>query len=128
MAASDLLTDKAIRAALKTATSAGKARKLSDGAGLVLDVRPTGAGWWRLRYWIDSREKMLSLGTYPATSLRDARTKRDAARKLVEAGVDPSTDRREASACAPHAKQSTALLPVAMLCRAVSRPSPVNGW
>jgi integrase len=96
MAGSDLLSDKAIRAALKAVSAAGKARKLSDGAGLVLDVRPTGAGWWRLRYWIDSREKMLSLGTYPDTGLRDARSKRDEARKLIAAGVDPSAHRKEA--------------------------------
>ena len=49
MAATDLLTDKAVKAAIKAATEAGKARKLSDGAGLVLEARPTGAGWWRLR-------------------------------------------------------------------------------
>lgn len=39
------LSDKAIRAALKAAAAAGKPQKLSDGAGFVLDVRPTGAGW-----------------------------------------------------------------------------------
>lgn len=94
MAATDLLTDKAIKAALKAATEGGKPRKLSDGAGLVLEARPTGAGWWRLRYWRDSREGMLSLGTYPETSLRDAREKRDAARKLLAAGGDPSEARK----------------------------------
>ncbi len=94
MAAIDLLTDKAVKAALKAAADSGKARKLSDGAGLVLEARPTGAGWWRLRYWLDGREGMLSLGTYPETGLRDARDKRDAARKLVAAGTDPSAVRK----------------------------------
>ena len=68
MAASALVTGKAIKAALKTAETSGKARKLIDGAGLVLEARPNGVGWWRLRYWIDSREGMLSLGTYPEVS------------------------------------------------------------
>ncbi|RYD90526.1 MAG: DUF4102 domain-containing protein [Sphingobacteriales bacterium] len=63
MAASDLLSDKAIQAALKAAAFAGKPKKLSDGAGLVLDARPTGVGWWRLRFWRDGKEGMLSLGT-----------------------------------------------------------------
>lgn len=94
MAATDLLTDKTIKAALKAAEVNGKARKLSDGAGLVLEARPTGAGWWRLRYWLDGREGMLSLGTYPETGLRDARDKRDAARKLIAAGGDPSAARK----------------------------------
>lgn len=95
MAASDLLSDKAIRAALKRAQDEGNARKISDGGGLVLDVRPTGAGWWRLRYWRDGREGMLSLGTYPAVSLADARGRRDEVRKQLAAGVDPSTLRKD---------------------------------
>lgn len=94
MAASDLLSDKAIRAAIKAAEAEGKARKVSDGAGLVLDVRPTGAGWWRLRYWLDGKERMLSLGTYPDTSLAQARAKRDEARRQVAAGTDPSSVRK----------------------------------
>lgn len=95
MAASNLLSDKAIRAAIKRATDEAKARKISDGGGLVLDVRPTGAGWWRLRYWRDGREGMLSLGTYPAVSLADARGRRDEARKQIAAGADPSVQRKE---------------------------------
>lgn len=94
MAGSDLLTDKTIRAALKSAAAEGKARKVSDGAGLVLDVRPTGVGWWRLRYWLDGKERMLSLGTYPDTSLAQARGKRDEARRQVAAGTDPSDVRK----------------------------------
>jgi integrase len=95
MAASNLLSDKAIRSAVKRATEEGKARKISDGGGLVLDVRPTGAGWWRLRYWRDGREGMLSLGTYPTVSLADARGRRDEARKQIAAGADPSVQRKE---------------------------------
>jgi integrase len=94
MPASDLLTDKTVKAALKAAADSGKARKLSDGGGLVIEVRPTGAGWWRLRYWRDGREGMLSLGTYPETGLRDARDRRDAARRLLAAGGDPSEARK----------------------------------
>ena len=97
MAATETLSDKAIRAALKAAVDAGKARKISDGGGLVLEARPTGGGWWRLRYWIDSKEGMLSLGTYPEVSLRDARQRRDASRKLIAAGTDP----RGCSGCGP---------------------------
>ena len=94
MAATDTLSDKAIRAALKAAVDAGKARKISDGGGLVLEARPTGSGWWRLRYWSDSKEGMLSLGTYPEVSLKDARQRRDASRKLIAAGGDPGQQRK----------------------------------
>ena len=92
--ASNLLTEKAILSALKKTGEAGKAGTIKDGDGLTLIARPDGAGWWRLRYWLVSRENRLSLGTYPATGLRDARDKRDAARKLIAAGIDPSAARK----------------------------------
>ena len=114
MAASDLLTDKAIKAALKAAEMSGKARKLSDGAGLVLDARPTGAGWWRLRFWRDGREGMLSLGTYPENGLRDARDKRDAARKLIAAGTDPSAARKVEKADRAFQREAQALADAGM--------------
>ena len=65
MAATDILADKTIRATLKAAVQVGKPRKISDGGGVVLEARPTGAGGWRLRYWRDGKEGLLSLGTYP---------------------------------------------------------------
>ncbi|MGQ3002499.1 MAG: tyrosine-type recombinase/integrase [Hydrogenophaga sp.] len=95
MAASDLLSDKAIQSALKAAFAADKSRKLSDGAGLVLDVRPTGVGWWRLRFWRDGKEGMLSLGTYPVISLKAARLKRDEARVAMVNGADLSEIRKQ---------------------------------
>lgn len=109
MAASDLLSDKTIKAAIKAAVAAGKPRKLGDGAGLVLDVRPTGSGWWRLRYWIDSREKMLSLGTYPEVTLALARQRRDEARKLIADGIDPSERRKAEKAEKAQEAQAQAL-------------------
>ena len=96
MAASNLLSDKAIQAALKRAKDEGRPRKISDGGGLVLDVRPTGVGWWRLRYWRDGREGMLSLGTYPEkVSLADARVRRAEVLKQLAAGADPSRQRKD---------------------------------
>lgn len=92
--ATDLLTDKAIRAALKRAAGAGSDEKISDGDGLLLIARPSGAGWWRLRYRFGGKERMLSLGVYPEVPLAVARERRDEARKLVAAGVDPSEDRK----------------------------------
>jgi len=109
MAAINILDAKTIQAAIKAATESGKARKLSDGGGLVFEARPTGAGWWRLRYWIDSREGMLSLGTYPETGLRDARDKRDEARKLIAAGGDPSAARRTGKAERAKEREARAL-------------------
>lgn len=114
MAATEILSDKAIKAALKAAAVAGKARKISDGGGLVLDARPTGAGWWRLRYWMDGREGMLSLGTYPEVPLTKARERARDARALVAAGTDPS-DARKADKAAQAAKAEAARMAAAGL-------------
>ncbi len=67
-----------------------KPYKLSDGAGLHLLVQTNGRKLWRFRYHFDSKEKMISFGSFPEVSLADARGKRDEARKLLEAGTDPS--------------------------------------
>lgn len=94
MAATDNLTDKAIKAELKAAIKAGKPKRISDGGGLYLEARPTGAGWWRLRYWIGGKEGMLSLGTYPDVPLKLARERRDQARSARAAGTDPGEQRK----------------------------------
>jgi hypothetical protein len=87
----DVLTDKTLRA-LKPRE---KPYKRSDSRGLYVLVQPDGALWWRFRYRWQGREKLLSMGTYPDTSLKLARDKRDEARSLLAKGVDPSAARRE---------------------------------
>lgn len=109
MPATDLLTDKAIQAAIKAVAAAGKARKLSDGGGLVLDVRPTGSGWWRLRFWRDGKEGMLSLGTYPDVTLKAARRKRDEARAASANGEDLSERRKAEKAERVRKRQAESL-------------------
>ncbi len=84
------LTDTAIR----NAKPSEKARKMFDGGGLYLEVAPSGGKWWRLKYRCGGKEKRLSLGVYPAVSLRDARDRRDAARKLLANDIDPSENRK----------------------------------
>jgi integrase len=85
-----MLTDTAIR----KAKPADKSQRIFDGGGLYLEISPAGGKWWRLKYRFGGKEKRLSLGTYPDTGLADARAKRDAARKLLAAGVDPSEQRK----------------------------------
>jgi integrase len=109
MAAIKILSDKAIKAAIKAAGAGGKPSTLNDGGGLSLICRPDDVGWWRLRYWMASRENRLSLGTYPDVSLADARARRDEARKLIAAGVDPSETRKAGKAAAALKEQAEAL-------------------
>lgn len=84
------LTDTQIR----KAEARPKPYKLTDGQGMYLEVAPSGGKWWRLKYRIASVEKRLSLGTYPDTSLKAARDKRDEARALIVQGIDPSNLRK----------------------------------
>jgi hypothetical protein len=62
---------------------------------MFLLVQPNGACYWRLKYRYASKEKLLALGVYPEVSLAEARQKRDAARKVLDAGDDPSKAKRE---------------------------------
>lgn len=68
MAANEILSAKAVQVAVRVAVAGAPAVKLNDGGGLSLQVQPSGAGWWRLRYWLASRENRLSLGTCPEVS------------------------------------------------------------
>lgn len=84
------LADTAIRAA----KPAEKQQKLFDAKGLYLLITPSGTKSWRLKYHFQGKEKLISLGTYPATSLKEAREKAADARKAIENGIDPSAQRK----------------------------------
>ena len=84
------LTDIQVR----TAKPKDKQYKLTDGGGLYLLVKPTGARYWRMGYRFAGTEKLLAFGKYPEVTLLDARNKRAAARKQIASGVDPSHAKR----------------------------------
>ena len=62
---------------------------------------------WRLAYRFDGKQKLLALGTYPAVSLADVRTKRDEAKRLLAAGIDPSVQRKSDRRTAKLSRQNT---------------------
>lgn len=72
-----------------TSKAKDKAYKLSDGGGLYLLVNTNGSRYWRLKYRVAGKEKLLALGVYPDVSLSDARAKRDEAKRTLAAGGDP---------------------------------------
>lgn len=69
--------------------------RVFDGGGLFLEVRPNGARYWRWKYRFAGKEKLLALGVYPRVGLKAARSARNDARDLLDAGTDPSADRRQ---------------------------------
>lgn len=88
------LTDTAIR----NSKPGPKPTKMSDGGGLYLLLNPNGSRWWRLDYRFLGKRKTLSMGVYPDVSLKDARSRRDDARKLLAAEVDPGENRKAVKA------------------------------
>ena len=84
------LTDTAIR----KAKPGDKPIKLFDERGLFMIVTPSGGKWWRFRYKFDGKEKLLSLGVYPDIGLKEARERRDEARRLLADEIDPGENRK----------------------------------
>ncbi|HHS9731457.1 tyrosine-type recombinase/integrase [Klebsiella quasipneumoniae] len=80
---------------VETAKPKEKPYKIADGGGLYLLVKTNGSRYWRLKYRIDGKEKLLALGVYPDVSLADARAKRDEARKGIAGGIDPLAVKKE---------------------------------
>jgi len=97
------LTDLSIKRALP----GPKIIKLSDGGGLQLWITPDGAKRWRVAYRIGKVQKTLAIGVYPEVGLRDARDARDAARRTLAQGKDPSQMKREAKAAKAEAGGNT---------------------
>jgi hypothetical protein len=79
---------------IENAKPSSKPYKLADGGGLCLLISPTGAKLWRWRYRFDGTEKMMALGEYMLVTLREARERHAAARKVLAAGVDPMAERK----------------------------------
>lgn len=84
------LTDRAAA----SAKPKEKDYKLSDEKGLYLLVKKNGGKYWRLKYRIFNKEKTFALGVYPEVSLKQARSGRDEARKLIAVNIDPSVEKK----------------------------------
>ena len=85
----------------------GKVQKHSDGGGLFLYITPTGSKSWRLAYRYLGKQKLLVIGPYPAISLKEARERREEAKKLLVDNVDPSTAKQEARREAANAAKNS---------------------
>ena len=90
------LTDTSIRSAKPQSRTV----KMFDGGGLYLEVAPSGGKWWRLKYRVDGKEKRISLGVYPAIGLKEARERREEAKKILAQGIDPSAHKQAVKAAA----------------------------
>jgi integrase len=85
------LTDATIRNAQAVP---GKTPKLSDGGGLQVWITGSGSKLWYLAYRFGGKQRKLAIGPYPRIGLKEARQRRDDAKRQIEAGVDPSLQKR----------------------------------
>jgi integrase len=89
--ATDLLSDRQIRLAKPTA----KETLLSDGGGLYLRIRPSGAKDWLFIYTFAGKRRKMGLGSLDGSSLATARTEADKARNCVAKQIDPQLNQQQ---------------------------------
>lgn len=85
------LTDKAVKAFV---AKAERRKKLPDGGGLHLFKTPAGGTTWRIKYRIEGKEKIYSIGPYPLVTLAAARVELGEVKALLLEGKDPVSHRR----------------------------------
>lgn len=100
-------------AKIKAAKPREKPYRLGDSGQLYLQVTPSGGKHWRMNYTFGKNaagkpvQKTLSFGSYPITTLLEARAKRDEAKRLLGQGSDPALERRVAEQARIVARQNT---------------------
>lgn len=85
------LTDKTVKAFV---AKGERGKKLADGGGLHLFITPAGGITWRIKYRIDGKEKLYSIGPYPQISLAAARAELGEVKARLLENNDPVTARR----------------------------------
>jgi len=95
---------KLTNAKLRTLSEPGKH---FDGGGLYLELTKAGGRYWRMKYRHGGKENRLAFGVYPDVSLKDARDLAAAAHKMIDAGLDPSAERKADKARAVHEAANT---------------------
>ena len=72
-----------------------KKTKYSDEKGMYLEVTPSGGMHWRMKFRLNGKENIFSIGTYPETTLAQARRARDEARLKLKDGINPNEEKKQ---------------------------------
>ena len=67
-----------------------KAYALTEGGGLLLEVLPSRTQTWRYKYHLNGKREKVTIGAYPAYTIKQARDRREELRALVERGDSPA--------------------------------------
>lgn len=76
-----------------------KKTKYPDEKGMYLEVSPSGGMHWRMKFRLFGKENIFSIGTYPDTSLAQARRTRDEARVQLYKNIDPNVVKNSRLPC-----------------------------
>ncbi len=118
------LTDTKIRAAKPRALK----YKLSDGQGLQLHVLPSGTMTWKRAYRFDGRQRDVTLGTYPTMGLAEARDANRETSRLLEAGRDPSAEKRARAVAGKASRANTFAAVAELLVAAKTKQDRKDTW
>ena len=80
---------------IKNTKPGEKTIHLNDGGGLWLEIKPSGSKLWRYRFTFAGKRSRLSLGEYPAISLKAARKHRDELKEMFSIGIDPRLEKQK---------------------------------
>ncbi len=72
-----------------------KKTKYADEKGMYLEVTPSGGMHWRMKFRLNGKENIFSIGTYPDTTLAQARRIRDEARLQIKDGTNPNEAKKQ---------------------------------
>ncbi len=75
-----------------------KAYALTDGGGLLLEVLPSGTKTWRFKYHLNGKREKVTIGAYPAFTIKQARDRHEELRAMVEHGQSPAKSKQTAVA------------------------------
>ncbi len=90
------MINKLTEVKIKNLKPTGKVERHADGGGLYLELSPAGNKLWRMKYRVDGKEKRLAFGIWPTVSLKEARDRRDEAKKQLRDSLDPGTEKKKA--------------------------------
>ena len=80
---------------VKNAKPKDKQYKLSDQGGLYLLIRSSGSRVWKYDYRLHGKRLTHTIGTYPETTVAEARGAHTSARKLVQTGTNPTSAKNQ---------------------------------
>lgn len=91
-----MLTDAKIKKLKPPSENESEPNKHSDAHGLQLHIFKNGRMSWTYAYRLEGKQRSLTIGKYPQTTLAEARRKRDEARQQIDQGIDPNQAKKAA--------------------------------